>query len=84
MIKKIVTILLLSVLVFCTGYKKPSKYVIKAEKDAFYHNNVGLNYLKDRMLPGEEIFGEIAGWVDENTPIMATANNKKINDIIII
>lgn len=34
---------------FCCGYKKPYKYTILAEKDAFYHNNVGLNYLKDRI-----------------------------------
>lgn len=49
MIKKIVLCFLLLSLVFCSGYKKPYKYVIKAEKDAFYHNNVGLNYLKDRI-----------------------------------
>jgi tetratricopeptide (TPR) repeat protein len=36
-------------MVFCSGYRKPYKYTIKAEKDAFYHNNVGLNYLKDRI-----------------------------------
>ena len=34
---------------FCCGYKKPYKYKILAEKDAYYHNNVGLNYLKDRI-----------------------------------
>lgn len=33
----------------CCGYKKPYRYVIKPEKDAFYHNNVGINYLKDRI-----------------------------------
>lgn len=33
----------------CCGYRKPYKYVIDAEKDAFYHNNVGLNYLQDRV-----------------------------------
>ena len=49
MIKKLCIILMLFTLVFCTGYKKPHKYVIEAEKDAFYHNNVGLNYLKDRI-----------------------------------
>ena len=36
-------------MVLCSGYRKPNKYVIQAEKDAFYHNNVGLNYLKDRI-----------------------------------
>lgn len=49
MMKKFLTILLLLMMVFCSAYRKPYKYVIKAEKDAFYHNNVGLNYLKDRI-----------------------------------
>lgn len=33
----------------CCGYRKPYKYVIDAEKDAYYHNNLGLNYLRDRV-----------------------------------
>ena len=37
------------VMFFSCAYKKPHKYVIEADKDAFYHNNVGLNYLKDRI-----------------------------------
>lgn len=49
MIKKLFTILLLFTLVLCTGYRKPYRYTIKAEKDAFFHNNVGLNYLQDRV-----------------------------------
>lgn len=49
MIKKILTVFLLLIMVFCSAYKKPYKYTIQAEKDAFYHNNVGLNYLKDRI-----------------------------------
>lgn len=49
MIKKFLTIILLFIMVFCSAYKRPHKYVIEAEKDAFYHNNVGLNYLKDRI-----------------------------------
>ncbi len=49
MIKKFLTICLLLIMVFCSAYKRPHKYVIEAEKDAFYHNNVGLNYLKDRI-----------------------------------
>lgn len=35
--------------ILCSGYRKPYKYTIDAGKDAFYHNNVGLNYLKDRI-----------------------------------
>ena len=49
MIKKLFTALLLCTIIFCTGYRKPYKYTIRAEKDAFYHNNLGINHLKDRV-----------------------------------
>ena len=49
MIKRLALLFLMFVMVFCSAYKKPDKYVIRAEKDAYYHNNVGLNYLKDRI-----------------------------------
>lgn len=32
----------------CSGYKKPYTYKIEAERNAFFHNNVGLNYLQDK------------------------------------
>lgn len=34
---------------FCSAYRKPYKYTIDAGKDAYFHNNVGLNYLQDRI-----------------------------------
>ena len=46
--KKII-ILLIAILLFSSGYRKPYKYTIDAGKDAFLHNNIGLNYLKDRI-----------------------------------
>lgn len=49
MIKKFFVIFLLIVACVCSAYRKPYKYVIEAEKDAFFHNNVGLNYLQDRI-----------------------------------
>ena len=49
MIKRLLLVFLVFTMVFCSGYRKPDKYVIRAEKDAFYHNNLGLNYLKDRI-----------------------------------
>ena len=49
MIKRLAIIFLLTVIFCCSGYRKPYKYTIDAGKDAFYHNNVGLNYLKDRI-----------------------------------
>ena len=35
---------------------------------------------KNKLHIGETVFGEIAGWIDNNTPIMGVANNKKTND----
>lgn len=49
MIKNFLTLFLMLTIVFCSGYRKPDKYTIQAEKNAFYHNNVGLNHLKDRI-----------------------------------
>lgn len=49
MIKKTLVFLLLLMMVFCSGYRKPHKYTIEADKNAYYHNSVGLNYLKDRI-----------------------------------
>ena len=47
--KKIVCLFLLVTMFLCSGYRKPYKYVIDAGKDAYYHNNIGLNYLRDRV-----------------------------------
>ena len=47
--KKFICIFLLLTTILCVGYRKPYRYVIDAEKDAYYHNNVGLNYLRDRV-----------------------------------
>ena len=47
--KKIIPILLIFVMILGCGYRKPHKYTIDATKDAFIHNNVGLNYLQDRI-----------------------------------
>ncbi len=46
--KKFIILILSFILIFCVGYRKPDKYTIEAEKNAFYHNNIGLDYLKDR------------------------------------
>lgn len=47
--KKFCCLILLLVMIICCGYRKPYKYTINAEKDAYFHNNVGLNYLRDRI-----------------------------------
>ena len=47
--KKVVLACLLLILIFTSAYRKPYKYTIDAEKDAFLHNNLGLGYLQDRI-----------------------------------
>ena len=47
--KKYFSIVLILILFLSCGYRKPVKYTIDATKDAFIHNNVGLNYLQDRI-----------------------------------
>ena len=47
--KRIICLFLLITMLLCSGYRKPYKYTIDAGKDAYFHNNVGLNYLRDRI-----------------------------------
>lgn len=63
------------ILVFCSGYKKPYRYTIDAEKDAFYHNNVGLNYLKDRIYYAAIQEFKIAIQLSPNTQATAIFKN---------
>ena len=37
-------------------------------------------HFENKLHPGEEVFGEIAGFYEVNAPIMAQCNNKKTND----
>ena len=73
--KKIITLFLLLTLVFCTGYRKPYKYTIDAGKDAYYHNNVGLNYLKDRIYYAAIQEFKIAIQLSPNTQATAIFKN---------
>ena len=49
MIKKIFIYFLITITVLCSAYRKPDKYIIQAEKDAYFHNNLGIRYLEDRI-----------------------------------
>ena len=73
--KKLVSLFILFVLVFCSGYRKPYRYTIDAEKDAFYHNNVGLNYLKDRIYYAAIQEFKIAIQLSPNTQATAIFKN---------
>lgn len=73
--RKLVSVLLLLIMLFCSGYRKPYKYTIDAGKDAFYHNNVGLNYLKDRIYYAAIQEFKIAIQLSPNTQATAIFKN---------
>ena len=73
--KKLISILLLLTIIFCSGYRKPYKYTIDAEKDAFLHNNIGLNYLKDRIYYAAIQEFKIAIQLSPNTQATAIFKN---------
>lgn len=73
--KKLVSVLLLLIMLLCSGYRKPYKYTIDAGKDAFYHNNVGLNYLKDRIYYAAIQEFKIAIQLSPNTQATAIFKN---------
>ena len=47
--RRLAVLFLLVIMILASGYRKPYKYTIDAGKDAFLHNNIGLNYLQDRI-----------------------------------
>ena len=75
MMKKIFSLFLLSVIILCSGYRKPYRYTIDAEKHAFLHNNVGLNYLKDRIYYAAIQEFKIAIQLSPNTQATAIFKN---------
>ncbi len=38
------------------------------------------NFFADKLPKGMTVYGEIVGWIDENTPIMPTCDNSKLKD----
>ena len=75
MMKKFLSLFLLLIMFFCSGYRKPYRYTIDAEKDAFLHNNVGLNYLKDRIYYAAIQEFKIAIQLSPNTQATAIFKN---------
>jgi tetratricopeptide (TPR) repeat protein len=73
--KKLLVFFLLLVMCLTSGYKKPHKYTIDAEKDAFLHNNIGLNYLKDRFYYAAIQEFKIAIQLSPNTQATAVFKN---------
>ena len=62
-----------------------SRRVILREYDGGYYGTNAFrkkynDYFKDKLPKGMTVYGEIVGWVDENTPIMPKCNNSKVKD----
>ena len=73
--KRFILIFLFVVMICTVGYRKPYKYTIDAGKDAFYHNNVGLNYLADRIYYAAIQEFKIAIQLSPNTQATAVFKN---------
>ena len=73
--KKIFVIFLFFILILTSAYRKPEKYTIDAGKDAFLHNNIGLNYLKDRIYYAAIQEFKIAIQLSPNTQATAIFKN---------
>lgn len=58
--------------------------VLKSATGGYYETNEfrleWANRFKDKLMPGECVFGEIAGFIAPGQPIMAKGNNKKTKD----
>ena len=73
--RKIYVIFLLFAIIFCSGYRKPDKYIINAEKDAYLHNNRGIEYLNDRIYYAAIQEFKIAIQLSPNTQSTAVFKN---------
>lgn len=69
----ILFLLLLSLVT--SAYKKPELFVIKAEANAFYHNNVGLSYVWEKAYYAAIQEFKIAISLNPNTQATATYYN---------
>ena len=58
--------------------------IVSQENVGFYGTNAfrqaWADKFKGKLYPGEQVFGEIAGFYEENAPIMANGNNLKLQD----
>lgn len=68
-----------------TGTRRVVLNNLDSSIDGGYYGNDSFrkqyhDYLKDKLKKGETIYYEVVGWVNENTPIMPSGDNKKIQD----
>ena len=85
MMKKIISVLFLLLISFVSsGYKKPHTYTIEAERNAYFHNNLGLNYLQDRVYYAAIQEFKIAISLEPNTQASAVYYNNLGDTYMII
>lgn len=82
--KRFICLFLLICMFICSGYRKPYRYTIDAEKNAFNHNNIGLNYLKDRIYYAAIEEFKIAITLSQNTQSTAIYKTNLGNTYMII
>ena len=68
----------------CSGYRKPYRYTIDAERNAYNHNNIGLNYLRDRIYYAAIEEFRIAISLSQNTQSTAVFKTNLGNTYMII
>lgn len=74
--KKLVVIFFLFAITLVTsGYKRPDVYKIDAEKNAFFHNNMGLRYVDEKNYNGAIQEFKIAISLNPNTQATAVYYN---------
>ena len=73
--KKFLLVYLIFTAITCSAYRKPYRYTIDAEKDAFLHNNIGINYLQDRIYYAAIQEFKIAIQLSPNTQATAIFKN---------
>ncbi len=67
-----------------SGYKKPHTYTIEAQKNAYFHNNLGLNYMQDKCYYAAIQEFKIAISLDPNTQASAVYYNNLGDTYMII
>ena len=68
-----------------TGTRRVVLDNIDEKTSGGYYGNDGFrkqyhDYFKDKLKKGETVYYEVVGWVDENTTIMPSGDNKKVQD----
>ena len=64
-------VILIAISIFTSAYKKPEVFVIDAERNAYFHNNIGVTYMKEHCYYGAIQEFKIAISLSPNTQATA-------------